>query len=51
MGILGKKESSVSEFIVEFLAGSKEVIFGPGSIIQGISQTPRIVVYEQGMLF
>jgi hypothetical protein len=37
MGILGKKESSVSEFVVEFLAGSKDVVFGPGSIIQGIS--------------
>lgn len=37
MGILGKKEAPVSEFHVEFLAGSKDVVFGPGSIIQGTS--------------
>jgi hypothetical protein len=36
---LNKNTSPVSEFNVEFLAGSKDVVFGPGSIIQGMTQT------------
>ena len=51
MGILGKKESSVSEFVVEFLAGSKDVVFGPVSIIQGIRKLRALFVYDQAMLF
>jgi hypothetical protein len=36
MGILSKNASPVTEFHIEYLAGSKDVIFGPGSILQGI---------------
>jgi hypothetical protein len=42
MGILSKSTLPVSEFRVEYLAGSKDVVFGPGTVLQGIvkSQPP-----------
>ena len=35
MGILNKPTSPVSELRVEYLAGSKEAVFGPGGLLQG----------------
>ena len=35
MGILHRNLSPVGTFLIEYLAGSKDVVFGPGSVIQG----------------
>ena len=37
MGLLQKYSVPISEFRVEYLAGSKEAVFGPGSLLQGIT--------------
>jgi len=35
MGILHRNVSPLGDFQIEYLAGSKDVVFGPGSVIQG----------------
>jgi hypothetical protein len=39
MGLFSKKPGAgfIGAFYLEFLTGSKETVFGPGSIIQGAS--------------
>lgn len=36
MGLLNKSSSPISEFRIEYLAGSKNTRFGPGQLLQGI---------------
>ena len=40
MGILSRQTSPVADFHIEYLCGSRDIIFGPGSVLQGINTHP-----------
>jgi len=52
MGILRRSSGPVSEFKVEYLAGSKEAVFGPGQVLQGIiiAQCTQLMIEAKSSL-